>query len=549
MVNIGRTYRQARRYKEIASVLMKHGFGDLLRMMGLAGRARRRADGEPSPLDVGPSRFMRLRMVFEELGPTFIKLGQVLSTRCDIIPAELVTELEKLQDAVPPFPNEEAIKIIEEDLGGRVSDLFKEFNENPLASASIAQVHEAVTVGGERVVVKVRRPGIKEVVETDLQIMDALGKLMEQYVPESRVFEPVNMVKEFSRLIGAEMDLGMEASRIERTAGLFKDNPRLVVPKVHRNLSSSRVLTMQYIDGVKISNMQAIADLGLDLEQIVANCSEVLFKQIYFHGFFHSDPHPGNIMVLKGNVVCFLDYGQMGSISERRREDLSQMVFGIVSRDERRIAAAAFRLSNYTAVENHLKVENEVHKFVEDCLYRPPKDLQIGPLLTDLSRLLVQYDIHMPADFFVLCKCLTTFDGVVRNILPDFDGVKFAAPYARQLIGKRIGLKRLLRELGDNASDLQNLVRRTPNEVREMLNLFKRGEIRVAVSQPELPRTQNRHALGMVVAAMIVASAILLHSGPGPHLMGIPILGLAVSALTLVAGLILVIAMLRHGKF
>jgi len=516
VAGMGKTYRHARRFKEIASVLVRHGYGDLVRVL------KRPRSGELVRLDLGPTRIMRLRMIFEELGPAFVKLGQILSTRQDLLPPELVSELERLQNTVAPFPGADAIRIIEEELNGGVGENFQYVELEPLASASISQVHQAITKEGKSVVIKVQRPNIAKIVETDLQIMETLAGFLEQYVADARVFDPVNTVREFSRLVRSELDFGMEAARIERTADFFSGNPRFRVPKVYRTLCSSRVLTMEYVEGVKVSDIAEIRRRGLAPEKLVRHCAEILFRQIFFQGFFHSDPHPGNVLALDGNVVCFLDYGQMGSLSVRQREDFGQLIFGLVSRDEHRIAEAIFRLSGYEAIENFAHVEQEIRKFNEDRLYRPLSEIRIGPLFGDLSRILVKNDIHMPAEFFVLCKCLTTFDGVVRAIVPDFDAVEFAAPFALELIGQRAGIRKIMEEVERTSLEIQGLVRRIPQELREAISLLKRGEIVIKVSQSDLVRAHNRLGVALVVSALIIATAILLTWGPrGRNLPGV----------------------------
>jgi ubiquinone biosynthesis protein len=536
VTGIGRTYRHARRFKEIASVLAGHGFGDLVRVL------KSPRSGEPVHIDLGPTRIMRLRMIFEELGPTFVKLGQMLSTRQDLMPSTVVIELERLQNTVTPFAGEEAVRMIEEDLGGRVEEIFQSFELETLASASIAQVHRAITREGESVVVKVRRPNIGEIVETDLEIMETLAGLLEQYVADARAFDPVNTVREFSRLVRSELDFSMEAARIERSAGLFADNPRFRVPKVHRALCSPRVLTMEYIEGIKVSDVEEIRRRGLDPEKIVRHCAEALFRQIFFQGFFHGDPHPGNVLALEGNVVCFLDYGQMGSLSVRQREDFGQLICGLVTRDEHRLAEAVFRLSGYEAIENYAHVEQEIRKFNEDRLYRPLREIRIGPVLGDLSRILVKNDIHMPAEFFVVCKCLTTFDGVVRAIVPDFDAVEFAAPFARELIGQRVGIRKILEEVDRTAAEIQGLVRRTPQEIREAISLLKRGEIIIKVSQPGLVGAHNRLGMALVVSALIIAAAILLTWGP--RWWDLPVAGIATFVVGSIFGVLLFLSIL-----
>lgn len=532
---IWKTYRHTKRFKEIATVLARHGFGDLVRVL------KSPRSGKPVRIDLGPTRIMRLRMIFEELGPAFIKLGQMLSTRQDLVPVALIAELEKLQNSAAPFPGEEAVRIIEEELGGPVGEIFLSFEMESLASASIAQVHRAVTREGEPVAIKIRRPNIGRMVEIDVEIMETVAALLEQYVADVRVFDPVNTVKEFARLVRSELDFSMEAARIERTAGLSADNPNFRVPKVHRALCSTRVLTMEFIDGIKVSDVAEIRRRGLDPEHIVHHCAEALFRQIFFDGFFHSDPHPGNILALEDNVVCFLDYGQMGSLSERQREDFGHLVYGLISRDEHRLSQAVFRLSGYDAIETYARVETEIRKFNEDRMYGPLSEIRIGPLLVDLSQILVRNNIHLPAEFFIVGKSLTTFEGVVRAIVPDFDAVEFFAPMARELVGRRAGIRQIFDEFKRNASEIQGMIRKTPLEIREAISLLKRGEIEIRVSQVGLVRAQSRLGLAVVAASLILASAILLSWGPkwGDY----PVVGIAVAVLGGILGSFLLLLM------
>jgi len=328
---IGRTYRHANRYRQIVSVLLRHGFGDTVARLGLhkhlaiSPRFLAREE-EPKGQAAALTRSERIRMAIEELGPSFVKLGQLMSTRPDMVYPELRLELEKLQDAVPPFPAEEARRIVETELGGSLDAIFGEFDENPVASASMAQVHRALLPDGLVVAVKIQRPGVKRTLEVDLEIMLDLAKLMEKHLGEMDVINPVGMVEEFGRTIRKEMDFNVEAAHIERFARNFQSDRTIRVPRVFRQLVTDKILTMEFVEGTKVSELATLAEKGLDPQLIADRGADLILKQVFDHGFFHADPHPGNILVLEDNVICFLDYGMMGRLTGRHRECLGGFV-------------------------------------------------------------------------------------------------------------------------------------------------------------------------------------------------------------------------------
>ncbi len=552
---IARTYRHVQRYREIAGVLLKHGFGDLVTRLGLHRHlpfAKRHAGGPP---DEPMTRARRIRLALDELGCTFVKLGQFLSTRRDLLSDALIEELENLQDTVTPFPAEKAREIIEQELGKPLERLFRSFRDQPIASASISQVHEAVTLAGEHVVVKVQRPDIVSTVRTDLEIMTQLAGLMERFLEESRVFEPVRTVQYFAGVVKQELDFLAEATHIERFARSFTGDARVKVPAVYRELSTSRVLTMEYITGTKVSDMAALQAQGLAPEDIAAAAAESMFEQVFTHGFFHADPHPGNLLVLPGGVLCFLDYGMMGVLSQRYREQLSNLVLGLVNRDEREIATSVFRLSGYTQYERSEVLEADIADFVEQNLYKPLSDIRIGEVLNDLTRLLILYDIRMPPRFFILTKALTTMDGVVRRLSPQFDVIGHMEPLAKKMLRRRWGLRYLTSEFLFSALEFQNLVRELPADIREIMRLFKRGEVRVKLEHRGLEellevhdQVSNRLVFAIVLAALIVGSSIMVLSGIPPKWREIPLIGVIGFVLSGILGFWLLTAILRHRK-
>ncbi|MCL0104060.1 AarF/UbiB family protein [Dehalococcoidia bacterium] len=555
---VSRTNRHINRYREIVTVLVKHGFGDLITRSNLdkyIDFGRKLLPGERERDVVSLSRWERIRMVLEELGPTFIKFGQIMSNRPDLVPQELIVELKKLQSAVPPFPEEEAKELVEEELGKSVDELFSDYTTAPIASASIAQVHRAVLKNGEEVAVKVQRPGIQQIIETDIEIMFHLAALMEKYVEEINLFDPVAIVAEFERSIKRELDFHIEAAAIERFGGNFQTDRTIYVPTVYWDYSTSRVLTMEFIDGVKASSVEVLLAAGLDPKLLASRGADLVLKQVFEHGFFHADPHPGNLMALSGNVVCFLDYGMMGGISMKDRGYLSGILTGIVNQDAARITKTLLQLSATPHLKDADKLEYEIQALLEQYSYRSLKSINMGLILNQLISLIISYRLKAPSHFYLLTKALITIEGVGRMLDPDFDMVTHAKPFAKKLLKERMNPLKLTKDLYLSAIDLSVLLRDLPSEVREILTQLKGGKIRIEFEHKGLEPIQethnqigNRIAFAIVLAALLMSSALIVLAGIPPQWNGVPMIGIVGFLGAGIMGFWLLISILRHGK-
>jgi len=556
---IGRTYRHVNRYRQIVAVLLRHGFGDTVARLGLhkhpglGGRLLAEQDEQAQAVPL--TRPERMRMVLEELGPSFVKLGQVMSTRPDLVPPELRVELEKLQDTVPPFPADEARHIIETELGDSTDAIFKEFGDTPVASASIAQVHRAVLPDGQAVAVKVQRPGIRYTVEVDLEIMLHLGGLMERHLSGMDIIDPVAIVEAFARSIRKEMDFNVEAGHIERFARNFESDPTIRVPRVFRRVSTGRVLTMEFMEGTRVSDLSALAERGLDAQLIADRGADLILTQVFEHGFFHGDPHPGNILVLEGNVICPLDYGMMGRLSTRHREGLGRLVVGVARRDERAITQALLDLSIGDEPESTSKLEADVADLVEEHLYRPLRELQVGVVLNQFVALLVRHRLRIPPDFYLLIKALVTVEGNGRRLAPDFDMVKHMKPFARRLVKERMSPRNLGRDLYHSTVELAMLLRHLPSDARELLGLMKRGKVRLEFEHKGLEpvlkthdQISNRIAFAIVLASLVIGSALIVLSDIPPKWREIPVIGIVGFTAAGLMGFWLLVSILRHEK-
>jgi len=540
-------------------VLLRHGLGDLVARVGLHKQlkisrrffAKRKAAAPLAPL----TRWQRFRMVMEELGPSFIKLGQLAGTRPDLVPPEACAEFEKLQDTVPPFPVSQVRQIIETELGKSLEALFKEFDETPVASASVSQVHRAVLPDGTVTAIKVQRPGIRATIEVDLEIMFHLAELIEKHIHGMETLDPIGIVREFSRTIKRELNFDIEAGNIERFARNFQSDTSIYVPKVYRHLSTDKVLVMEFVEGIKVSDLDALAEANLDLELIADRGADIILKQIFEHGFFHADPHPGNILVLPDNVICLLDYGMTGTLTGHNREHLGDLIAGIVRRNAKRMTRSLLRLSQLESAENIENLEADIADFVERHLYRPLKDIRMGSLLTQLVQLLIRHNLKIPPVFYLLDKALVTVEGNGRRLSPDFDIIEHMKPFVRQLLSERLSIRKLRKDLYTVSLDWEAVLRELPADTRNIINKIKRGKIHIEFEHKGLEpmlrthdRISNRLVYGIVLSSLVIGSSLIVLSGIPPKWHEIPIIGIIGFLTAGAMGFWLLISILKHGK-
>ncbi|MCD6184690.1 MAG: AarF/ABC1/UbiB kinase family protein [Deltaproteobacteria bacterium] len=555
---IGRTYRHIQRYRQIVTVLIKYGFGDLVDILKIEQYLEigfkilsRKHRGKLESL----SRAERVRMVLEELGPTFIKMGQILSTRPDLLPVEYIKELPKLQDDVPSFPFSEVKKIIENEFKKPVNEIFLEFDEQPIAAASIGQVHKAVSLDGEVVVVKIQRPGIKRIVEVDLEIMLHLAGLMEKHLEGWDIHHPTKIVREFAATLEKELDYTLEAAYMERFARQFEGDTRIHVPKIYKECMTKCVLTMECIEGVKASDLDELEKNGLDRFKIARVGFDLIMEQIFVNGFFHADPHPGNIFVLPDNIICFIDFGMMGRINLKSRENFADLILSIVKRDEIKVVDAILNLTEYDDSPDYPSLERDVAEFMDKYCYKPLKEVELGNLLQQLLDVSTRHRLNIPPDLFLMIKALSTIEGLGTKLDPDFDVAKQAAPFVRRLHLNRFNPRRILQNMTDSGTELFHLLEEVPGEVRDILKMVKRGTIKMEFEHRGLKpmlsthdRISNRLAFAIVLASLIIGSALIVLSDVPPKWHDIPVIGLIGFLFAGVMGFWLLILMLRSGR-
>jgi ubiquinone biosynthesis protein len=555
---IGRTYRHLNRYRQILTVLFKYGFGDLLEMLKI-----------DQYLEVGLqmisrtrhlrfeklTRPQRLRMVFEELGPPYIKLGQILSTRPDLIPLEFVQELAKLQDTVPPFPFSDAKAVMEKEFGQPLHELFGHLDETPLASASIGQVHHAQLKDGEVVAVKIQRPGVRKLIEVDLEIMLHLATLAENHVEELVLHRPVKIVEEFARTIEKELDYKIEATNMERIGSQFLDVPYVYIPKVYRDFSTSVVLTTEFVDGIKISKVDRLAAAGYDCKLLTVRGANLVLRQVFDYGFFHADPHPGNIFVLPNNVICLLDFGMVGVIDRNTREQFVELLHSVVQRNEARAAQVLLELTTWEEEPERRLLEREVADFMGRHLYRPLKEIEIGKLLQQLLELATRFRLRIPPDIFLMLKALSQVEGVGRMLDPEFDMIAQATPFIKRVKLARYTPERLAEEVQSLSSGLLQFVQQFPKDVLDISGMLRKQKLAIKLEHRGLEtmlathdQISNRISFSIIIAALIIGSALIVISDTPPLIFGISLIGIAGFLAAAIMGIWLLVAILKKGK-
>jgi ubiquinone biosynthesis protein len=556
---ISRTYRHLDRYQQILRVLFKYGFQDFVEILkieqyieiGLQLISRKRREQIEKF-----TREERVRMALEELGPTFIKLGQLLSTRPDLVPLEYVQELSKLQDEVPPFSYKEVREVVKTETGKFPEDLFQSFEQASLAAGSIGQVHRALLKSGEEVVVKVQRPGIREIIEVDIEIMLHLASLMANNLEAVEVLQPIRIVEEFARTIETEIDYLAEASHIDRFAGLFLTDKTIYVPKVFHELTTERILTMEYVDGIKASDIDRLHDQeDCDPQLLAERGALLIFKQIFVHGFFHADPHPGNIFFLPNNIICYLDFGMMGRISNKDQEDFTDLIVAVVQRDEKKAGNALLKITNFQKEPDRRELDRDLAEFMDRHLYQPLQQLEVGKLLQHLLQILSRYGLQLKPEFFLLIKALNSVESVGLMLNPEFEIVQYAEPFIRRIQSNRLTPKRLAGDAIEAGAEFLGLLKETPGEIRAIIKQAREGKIKIEFEHKGLEkmffihdRISNRIAFAIVLASLIVASSLIVLADIPPKWHEIPIIGLTGFVVAAFMGFWLLVSILRHGK-
>lgn len=557
LLKLNRNIRSLRRYWNIVRVLSTYGFDHVLEMLGLSDMVARSKRllrcGKPDISHLSAAE--RMRLALEELGPTFIKLGQLLSTHPDIIPPPFVHEFEKLQDNVPSFSFDEVKAQVERELAAPAETFFGEIDPTPLAAASIAQVHRARLTTGEDVVIKVRRPGVVEMVESDISALMGLAYLAERHVAGSEIYDPVGVVREFARTIRREMDFTREGHAIEKFRENFSDVKWLHFPRVHWRQTSRGVLTLEYVDGIKVSDLEALDRAGLDRKLIARRGADAFLEMVLSHGFFHGDPHPGNVFILPDNVICLLDYGIVGRLDEGLKSFISDILFAIVKRDVDEVVSQLLFAGDIAENLDVRALKRDISTFIDSYYEIPLHDIEVGRMLLEFIEIITLYRIRIQPDLMLLIKALVSIEGMGRALDPEFDMIEHLRPFMERAWRRKFSPRRISRDLNAIVLSYLNLARDLPRDLKEIVNRINRNKFKIDLEHrgldkftTDFDRSINRLSSSLILAALIVGSSIIMQTSRGPQLMGFPVLAFCGYTVAGVIGLWLVYGIIRSGR-
>ncbi|MEI7723646.1 MAG: AarF/ABC1/UbiB kinase family protein [Bacteroidota bacterium] len=513
ITKIGLAVHELGRAREIIGIVVKYGLSEWVTNSGLGKflvSKKRLARIERY------NQWERIRMAVEELGPTFIKFGQILSDRPDIVPEELRAELIKLQDKAQPMPDDLALQEIEKELGRKVGEIFREFDTGRLASASMAQTYRAVLLNGEEVCVKIQRPGIDKKIELDLNLMNLFAGRMQRNNPEMEAINLTGVVKEFGKTIRKELDFHHEAANLVRFSSCFKDDPDIKVPKVYAQYTTRRILIEEYIRGVKVSDLENLLRSGHDPKILARKAMRLVFDQIFIYGFFHADPHPGNIFVMEGEVISFIDFGMMGSLRPEHLQFLGKYVLGYLDRDAHAMAEALLMVSGKRNFARFRELEFQIGDMMAHYKYLSLDEMDFGKVMNESVDILIHYGLRIPAGIYLLVKSLMAIERVAVVLYPGIDFAHEMQPYAITLIAQQYSPKQIAKEVFDSLKEYYKLLKELPSDLNDIIYKMKEGRFKTQIEvrglEPlaeHLDISSTRVSIAIVVAALIIGASII----------------------------------------
>ncbi len=514
-----RVARDFGRIHEISSILIRYGFGDAVRRLGIAnliesaGHVLKWKEVEDLAHLEPPAR---VRHALEDMGPTFVKLGQILATRTDLFSPEWISEFKKLQDQVQTVPYEKLATQVEEDLGAKPEEVFAEFNQQPLAAASMSQVYKAQLLDGTSVIVKIRRPGIRAVIEADLRLLTQLSEIAEKEIKVLQNYHPKEIAHQFTLSMRRELDLTVECRNAERMAANFSEDPNIVIPKVYWQWTSERINVQEFIDGIPGNNIDAIETSGLDRKILAKRGAEAVLKMVLEDGFFHADPHPGNCFYLTDNRIAFIDFGMVGRLSEERRGQVLRLLKGMIDKDSGRVIKVLSQWSGSTPLQDKDSLSLDVDDFIDQYYGIPIDEMDITALLSSLTTLLRDHQLNLPPDLTLLLKAFITLDGLGRQLDPGFNMAEMATPYIQLIFLKQYSPDALFKRGKNNLFGFAEILTELPQSLSRFADALSHNALGVNINiekpdwlSKELDRIVNRLSVSLVTSALIVGSSIV----------------------------------------
>ncbi|MGB0524492.1 MAG: ABC1 kinase family protein [Flammeovirgaceae bacterium] len=515
-------FKNIKRVREIVQVLIKYGFEDFV-----AETALRRIVPEQTRLSwtrkdksvFEYKREERIRMALEELGGTYIKLAQLLSNRPDIIPDELILEFQKLQSQAPAFSTEKAKQIIEDEMGYPVEKLFSFFDPRPLGAASIGQVHRAKLRTGEEVVVKIQRPGVRDIIEADLDIIKIIVKRGENYLASIGLINPMDIVHAFEKSIMKELDYLNEARNIEQFRKFYQDDPNFIVPIAYKGLSTEKVLIMEFVSGCKITDIKRLEEWGLDPKEIAVKGLDIYLKQIFEAGYFHADPHPGNVLVRPDGVIVLIDFGMVGKLMQQDKFALAGIFISMAQQNARGMANNFRKLSLEGDIEDMQALEYDLNEFIEDFANLEVEELSVADMARRLQQIIFKYRIRVPGAVFLILRALAILDGIGKIVHPEFNAFDYIRPYGVKILKEQFSVENLGMELFYAGSQFFSFMYSLPLEVKSILKKIRKGKILVQVEHQgyevlirQFELAANKLVIAIIIAALLIAASLSLNT-------------------------------------
>jgi len=549
--------RDLPRLHEIASVMIRYGWGDLVRVLGISGALERagrvlhwQSTSEMSQLEAP----VRIRRALEELGPTFVKLGQVLATRVDMFPPHWIAEFEKLHSQVPAVPYDILHPYLVAALKGEPSEVFGAFDPVPLAAASIAQVHRATLKDGTPVVVKIRRPGIEAVIRSDLRIMEHAARLLESEMPDSRRYDPVHIVSQFRRSLSRELDLAKEARNIDQFSRHFADDPLVKIPRVYWEFTNDRVNVQEQMIGMVGVVPDKLRAHGLDPKLLATRGADTVLRMVLEHGYFHADPHPGNVLFLPDNRIGLIDFGMVGMLTQTRRNQIVDLLHALSFKDEQALLQVLLDWSG-ESVGDEDRLAYDVTELLQSYDDLQLKDVKIAALLNDITALMRDNNLLLPADLILLFKTLISLEGLGQQLDPEFHMIDHVTPFVERVIQQRYTPQALLKRGRKSVREALDVVANLPRDLQHLLRDVRRGRVKIDLDLKrldhfghQLDRASNRLTMGLLTASLVIGSSIIMTVEGGPKLFGLPLFGLLGFLIAFLNSLWIIFSIWRSGK-
>jgi ubiquinone biosynthesis protein len=552
MIKISQAIKNTKRFTQILKILSKNGFDDILKKLEEQGDFQIPVFNKKENHSLNKNQ--RLRYTIEELGSTYIKLAQILSTRPDLISLDLAKEFEKLQDNVTPIDIKDISPIFKKEFGKELNEIFIEPLEL-LATASIGQVYKGKLLNGEKVVVKVLKPNITEIIKDDLEILKQLAFLFDDYFQEYGVSSIYNIIKEFENSITSELNFKLETANIIRFTEIFKSDKRIKVPKVYKEYSSSKIITMEFIQGIKVSKIEQLKKENINTKDVAKNGFALLCEQIFEHRFFHADPHPGNIFVTEDHKISFIDFGMMGTITKEEQKVLIELISNISAKESEKVSLSILNMTNHPDNINQSDFIRDMSVIINGYMYSDLKDINIKDLFHDVTIVIAKYKISFQNSYYLFFKSLSTIEGVGRMLDPEFNAVENIKPIVLKFYKTQFSIKNLLAKIKELPQEMIEFLDYTPKDLKTIFKLMKEGKFKVELEHVGLQKMEesieksfNRLTVSIIIASTLIGSSLLLLAKTPPLIYDIPLFGIAGFSTAVVMGLILAYSIYKGGK-